>query len=171
MLPPAEPEQVPSKADRNGEERGGDASASVAAYASMRSAGRGLLGCWALGLRILVPQTRNDADMPPCVPRHYIVLDHVSKTAYASCPRVRIATPLYCWLHPPCYEQSGSPVSAYRPEPLGPSCRQVKSLKSSVYRVSRALGVLALHTHSCIHCSARAGTVTRGSVSTGSSNR
>jgi len=61
-LPPAEPEQVPSKANRNGEERGGDTSASAAAYASMRSAGRGLLGCWALGLRILVPQTRNDAD-------------------------------------------------------------------------------------------------------------
>src|SRR6266702_4313138 len=127
-LPPAEPEQVPSKANRNGEERGGDTSASAAAYASMRSAGHGLLGYWALGLRILVPQTRNDADTSPCVPRHYIVLDHLSGTAYASCPRVRIAAPSYRWLRPPCYERSVSPVSAYRPEQLGPSCRLVKSL-------------------------------------------
>ena len=76
-------------------------SASAAAYTSMRSAGRGLLSCWALGLRILVPQTRNDADTLPCVPHHYIVLDHVSETAYASCLRVRIAMPPYCWLRLP----------------------------------------------------------------------
>src|SRR6266702_801155 len=126
-LPPAEPEQVPSKANRNGEERGGDTSASVAAYASMWSAGHSLLSYWALGLRILVPQTRNDADMSPCVPRHYIVLDHLSGTAYASCLRVWIAAPLYRWLRPPCYERSVSPVSAYRLAPLRPPCRRVKS--------------------------------------------
>src|SRR6266702_6488818 len=127
VLPPANPEQVPSKANRNSKEQGGDASASVAAYALMQSAGCGLLGCWALGLRILVPQTRNDADTSPCVSCHYIVLDHLSGTAYASCPRVRIAAPSYRWLRPPFYERSVSPVSAYRPEKLGPSCRRVKS--------------------------------------------
>ena len=126
-LPPAKPEQVPSKVNRNGEERGGDTSASAAAYASMRSAGHGLLGYWALSLRILVLQTRNDADTSPCVPHHYIVLDHLSGTAYASCPRVQIAAPSYRWLRPPCYEWSVSPISAYWPAPLGPPCRRVKS--------------------------------------------
>src|SRR6266702_173238 len=142
VLPPANPEQVPSKANRNSKEQGGDASASVAAYALMQSAGCGLLGCWALGLRILVPQTRNDADTSPCVSCHYIVLDHISETAYASCLRVQITMPLYHWLHLPCYEQSRLPVSAYRLEPLGESCHPVKSLKSSVHWVSQALGVL-----------------------------
>ena len=143
VLPPANPEQVPSKANQNGKERGGDASASAAAYALMWLAGCGLLGCWALGLRILVPQTRNDANMSPCVSCHYIVSDHVSETAYVSCPRVWIAVPSYCWLHLPCYEQSGSPISAYQLELLGPLCCQVKSLKLLVYQVSWVLGVLS----------------------------
>ena len=144
VLPPANPEQVPSKANRNSKEQGGDASASVAAYALMQSAGCSLLGCWALSLRILVLQTRNDADTLLCVSHHYIVLDHVSETAYASCLRVWIAALSYCWLHPPCYEWSGLPISAYWLEPLRLLCHQVKSLKLLVYWVSWALGVLAV---------------------------
>src|SRR6266702_6066517 len=94
-LPPAKPEQVPSKVNQNGEGQGGDASTSAAAYTLMQSSGHGLLSCWALGLRILVPQTRNDANTSLCVPHHYIVLDHVSETAYASCLRVWIAALSY----------------------------------------------------------------------------
>src|SRR6266702_836372 len=112
----------------------------------MQLAGHSLLSCWALSLRILVPQTRNDANTLPCVPHHYIVLDHVSETAYASCPRVQIMAPSYCWLHPPCYEQSVLPISAYWPEPLRLSCRQVKLLKLLVYWVSQALGILPAST-------------------------
>ncbi len=112
-------------------------SASAAAYASMQSAGHRLLGCWALSLEILVLQTRNDADTSPCVPHHYIILDHVSETAHASCPRVWVTVLSYRWLRPPCYEWSVSPISAYWPEQLGSSCRLVKSLNRQFTGLAR----------------------------------